>query len=31
MGPSLAAAKTFFDLFDRTPVIDNSSTKGHKP
>ena len=27
---SLSAAQTFFDLFDRTPTIDNASTEGQK-
>ncbi|CAF1106708.1 unnamed protein product [Rotaria sordida] len=27
---SLSAAQSFFDLFDRTPTIDNTSSKGRK-
>ncbi|UJR18570.1 hypothetical protein I4U23_005477 [Adineta vaga] len=30
IGASLMAAKNFFDLFDRTPTIDNSSIKGQE-
>lgn len=30
MGSSLSAAQVFFDLFDRTPIIDNGSTDGRK-
>ena len=28
IGGSLSAATTFFDLFDRTPTIDNGSSQG---
>ncbi|CAF1325130.1 unnamed protein product [Rotaria magnacalcarata] len=30
MGSSLTAAQNFFELFDRIPAIDNSSTEGRK-
>ncbi|CAF4407050.1 unnamed protein product, partial [Adineta steineri] len=30
IGASLAAAHAFFDLFDRTPTIDNGSNKGQE-
>ncbi|CAF1597520.1 unnamed protein product, partial [Adineta steineri] len=30
IGVSFAAAHTFFDLFDRTPTIDNGSNKGQE-
>ncbi|CAF3686235.1 unnamed protein product [Rotaria sordida] len=30
IGTSLSAAKSFFDLFDRTPAIDNTSTEGQE-
>jgi hypothetical protein len=30
MGSSLSAAQSFFNLFDRTPTIDNSSTEGQE-
>ncbi|CAF3959669.1 unnamed protein product [Rotaria magnacalcarata] len=30
MGSSLSAAQNFFELFDRIPAIDNSSTEGRK-
>ncbi|CAF3986249.1 unnamed protein product [Rotaria sp. Silwood1] len=30
MATSVSAAKTFFDLFDRKPVIDNTSTEGQE-
>lgn len=28
LGASISAAQVFFDLFDRTPKIDNGSTEG---
>jgi len=30
MGASLSAAGNFLDLFDRTPVIDNTSIEGQE-
>ncbi len=30
IGASLSAAQSFFDLFDRTPAIDNTSTDGQE-
>ncbi|CAF4257900.1 unnamed protein product, partial [Rotaria magnacalcarata] len=30
MGSSLSAARGFFDLFDRTPTIDNGSVDGRQ-
>jgi hypothetical protein len=30
MGRSVSAIQSFFDLFDRTPAIDNISTKGQE-
>ena len=30
IGDSLSAARTFFELFDRTSTIDNGSTKGEE-
>lgn len=30
VGQSISAAQKFFDLFDRTPAIDNSSTQGRE-
>lgn len=30
MGASVSAAQSFFDLFDRTPTIDNGSTNGRE-
>ena len=30
LGASLSAAQAFFDLFDRTPAIDNCSLAGHE-
>jgi hypothetical protein len=30
IGSSLSAAQSFFELFDRTPTIDNASTEGQE-
>jgi hypothetical protein len=30
IGTSISAAQSFFDLFDRTPAMDNTSTKGQQ-
>lgn len=30
IGTSISAAQSFFQLFDRTPTIDNTSTKGRE-
>jgi len=30
MGASVSAARSLFELFDRTPLIDNGSTKGQE-
>ena len=31
IGKSFAAVKSFFELFDRTPSINNGSVRGHTP